>query len=493
MKRSKFTGSIVALLLVLALAFTPITVFAAPTQALTVEQLMENQGRGITRGEFVMFLNACLSLPEGAGAGFMDVPENHPYAADISAAQAIGYIRGDGGGTFRPDDIITGAEASICINYFLGFDLSKVPLNNQTTVPSWAKPAVSNLLDLGMLTLSLTDKTALTVSDAVSYATALMTALMFGDGPYALMQADENDDFFAYNNRQYLATATIAPGNIFAMSFTDPDFVVENQMSTLLAKILAGGGEVGSDEWKISELHKMYMDVEGRAQSLEKIIPIIDEIRAVKNISELNALAAKYSPAVNLQGFYGIGAYSDALTDNTKWCALVVPGSTMLGARDYYADIEALAPIHAILKQYIASVLSYVGETDNLESRATAMFAVDQGNALASMPQELLSDPYVLFTKSSWEELDKIAVGSGTMSYDPRLREALKDANVYCPDTVYIEHVEALYTEENLGVLKDFAIFNTIITFGQFIGDDFNALSNDLAMVMFGAATEGVL
>ena len=490
MSKIRFAKGLVALLLILLLTLTPLTAFALPGDALTADQLMQKQTENITRGEFAMLLNTSLALTEGAGDGFTDVPEDHPYVADILTAQAQGYMNGNGQGVFRPNDIISGAEAAVCVNFFLGFDLTKVQPLAGAAVPLWAKPAVSNLLDLNMIAPELAEKKALTVADAASFVTALSTAMMFEGSPYALKQVKENDDFFAYNNRQYLATATLPPGNIFAMAFMAPELKVQSQSAVLLAEILAADSEPGSDAWKISELHKMYMDEDGRAKSLAKVMPFIDEIKAAKSVAELTALAAKYYPTLNLQGFYGLGAISDAKADATKWCAIVAPGGFILGSRDYYTDDASLAPIHEALKEYITLVLAYVGETDSLESRAAAMFAMEQGNALASMPMEQFNDPEVIYTKSSWQEMDKVAAGSNTLNYSPALREALKGANVYCPDMTYIKHVEANYTEANLSVLKDFAIFNTINTFAGFIGDDFADLAQELQVALYGGAVE---
>ena len=490
MTKVRLTRSLLALLLVFLFALSPVSALAAPTQAVTVEQLLQNQNDTITRGEFAMLLNACLSLPEGAGVGFDDVPANHPYADDILTAQAVGYMKGDGRGVFRPDDIISGAEAAICVSFFLGFDLTKVQPNTLTTVPLWARSAVSNLLDLRMITMELANRKALTVDDAASFATALTTAIMFQGSPYALRQVSETDDFFAYTNRQYLATATISPGYIFAMAFIDPELEVQSQCAELLADIIATGGEPGSDSWKINELHSMYMDEAGRAASLEKVMPFIDEIKAAESVTELNALAKKYYTIMNIQGFYGMAVVSDAKVDATKWCAVVVPGGFMLGSRDYYSDDAALIPIHEATKKHIADVLAYIGETDDLESRAAAVFAMEQGNALASMPTEQFNNPEVIYTKSSWAEMDKVAAGSNTMNYSPELRTILKDANVYCPDMSYVKHIEALYTEANLATLKDFAILNVISTFGSFIGDDFAELGTELQIAMYGGAVE---
>ena len=490
MMRKQFFKSLLALLLVFLLTLSPLTVLASSDQALTAEQLLQTQTESITRGAFAMLLNAWLSLPEGVGSGFDDVSEDHPYAADILTAQATGYMQGDGQGLFRPDDLISGAEAAICVSFFLGFDLAKVPPNTLATVPSWAKPAVSNLLDLHMIPLELANKQALTVADAMSFTTALTTAVMFQGSPYALTQASEKDDFFAHTNRQYLATATISPGYMFTMAFIDPELEIQSRSAALLDEVLAAGGAPGSDVWKINELHKMYMEEEGRAKSLEKVMPFINEIKAVKSIAELNTLAAKHYATMNLQGFYGMAAVSDAKADATKWCAIVAPGGLMLGSRDYYGDDESLGPVHEALKDYISDVLAYAGETENLESRAAAVFAMEKGNALASMPMEQFNNPDVIYTLSSWEEMDRVAAASNTLNYSPNLRAALKNANVYCPDMAYIKHVETLYAEENLAVLKDFAIFNVIGTFGQFVGDDFAALSRELQTAIYGEAVE---
>ncbi|MCL2046970.1 MAG: S-layer homology domain-containing protein [Oscillospiraceae bacterium] len=498
MKKTKRRNNILALLLAMLLALSPVTMVAAvqepqvisATTAQTLDELMQNPMGNITRAQFAMLLNAVLSLPEGLGADYYDVPEDHPYAADIGTAQMIGYMVGDGKGYFRPDAVITGAEATMCINFFLGFDMAQLSkLDLQVVVPNWGRAAATNILDLGMVSRELIEKRTLTVLDALEFAGALMVAIMFPGSPYALTQARENDDFYAFNNRSYLATATLEPGYPYAMSFLDPSIVVEQQIGELLAGILAEGGEVGSDAWNIAEIYAMYLDEPARVASLEKVLPIIDEIRAVESIEQLNTLAAKYFYLMNIQGFYVIGTINDAKTDATKWCMILAPGSLMLGSRDYYADVPELEPIHNVLKAFIVSVLEYIGEIEDLESRAQAVFDIEQSNALASMPIEFYT-PDTIFTKSSWSELDAITTGSDTLNYSQELRDILKDVNVYCPDIEYIKHVEALYIEDNLEVLKDFAMINAISTFATVIGDDFISLSADLRTAMYGTDTE---
>ena len=487
MKRPKL--ALIALCLMLTLVqLHPLGVAAEEVNQLAA--LLANSDRLITRGEFAFLLNSLLSFSDSTANPFDDVPQNHPYMAAITTAHAVGYMNGYGDGIFMPDAYLSGAEAAACLSFFLQFDPLFVELNEETRVAPWAKAAVSTLLDLGMLPLELTDKVSLTVEEASQFVSALITALQFPVGPYSLQQTNAKDDFFAFMNRSYLATATVHPGNVMAATFSDVDFMVRQQISSLLAEILSTDSEPGSDAWKIKELYGMYLDVTARAASIENILPIIDEIKAVSSIEELTNLASEYYPSIDLLSFYTLQPASDARVDATKWCGVIIPGNLQLGTRDYYADEPFLEPIHAALRSYIASLLAYVGETEDLDSRAAAIFAIEQSNALASMPLELFNDPEVIYREVDWLEMEEITAAYNRLNYSQEVRLALSEAHLYCPDQAYVEHIDTLFTAANLETLKDIALVNTISTFGDLVGEDIIGLADGLRMALFGDVVE---
>ena len=494
MKR-RFSIHIGALLLAAIMLLTPLTAaFAAPVQPdgpLSLEDLLQQQEAPITRGEFAMLVNAIFGFYDDVeGENFLDVPDSHPYAADILMAKTIGYLAGDGRGYVFPDAVLSGAEAAVIINRLLGFDGSKVEQSG-VAVPGWAVPSASVLLDLTMAEEALIAKKQLTVGDALEFVGALAVALMFQGSPYALTQADLRDDFYAYKNRQYLATATIPPGYPFAAAFVDTTAMAEAQQQEILSEILSGPGWAkGSDEWKISELYKMYLDNEARTESLGKVQPYFDEVRAVKTIDELIALAEKYVKYFNFQPFYGISLNKDSKVDVTKWCVIVMPSALDLGAKEYYAEDEMLAGVQAAYRGYLASLLGYMGEEDDLEARAEALYAIEKARADIMLPGEAYSDPYLYFTDTTWEEMLEITSVTQSLKFNADLYEITKDFAIYCPEVDYVEFIESLYTEENLQALKDIAMLNILTPLSMMLGDDLSDLSDDLIKALMGETGE---
>lgn len=88
---------------------------------LAVHQLLPRYADGtfrpkdlITRAEFCEMAAQALNLPAGTGT-FSDVPEDSRYAGPVSALAARGFVNG-GGGTFRPDDVITCQEMAAILS-----------------------------------------------------------------------------------------------------------------------------------------------------------------------------------------------------------------------------------------------------------------------------------------------------------------------------------------------------------------------------------------
>jgi len=100
--------------------------YAAPISWMCARGAMRGYGDGtirpeapITRAEFVTLLCACFQAQPSA-LRFSDVPSGHWAESAIAAAAGQGWVRGYGGGVFRPDQGITRAEAVTALNAALG-------------------------------------------------------------------------------------------------------------------------------------------------------------------------------------------------------------------------------------------------------------------------------------------------------------------------------------------------------------------------------------
>jgi len=482
------------MLLAVLLLVMPLTVAA---EAAVVQQSVSataQQGDLVTRGQFAAIVSEAFQLPTVDGyPSFQDVPADHPFAAAIMSVHARGYMVGNSAGSFFPDSIISGAEAAVLINNMIGFDGSRAPQATGLSIPAWAVPSASVLLDLAMLDAALIERPQLTLGEATHFVGAVALALMIAPGtPYALQQADLRDNFFAYVNRHFLATGIMHPGAIMAMSFNDVAETVRIQQEVILSEILGNPNLTpGSDEWKIRELYAMLLDNETRAASISLLEPYFDAIRNAGSIGELLDLAREYSDYFDLIPFYTIGFSRDSRVDGTKWAAFIGASPLSMGSRDLYVDDPSLAGLHAAYMDLIVTILMHIGETENLEERAAAMFAIEQARAARMLPAEAAADIQTLFTEVSWDAVMDATSITGSLSFNEVLLERALEMSVYSPDLDYIAFINSLYVEENLQVLKDVALVHIFSELLPVLDDELSGLSDELLSILFGQPMGG--
>ena len=88
--------------------------------------------RVITRAEFVAmvtYLRAGKEF-EAPDIALPDVPEEHPYAREMAYAASMGWIRGDDGGKYKPDNDLTRAETVTIINRVIGAEPDRDYMKN---------------------------------------------------------------------------------------------------------------------------------------------------------------------------------------------------------------------------------------------------------------------------------------------------------------------------------------------------------------------------
>ncbi|MCL2201380.1 MAG: S-layer homology domain-containing protein [Oscillospiraceae bacterium] len=484
--KKKLLKNLGALLLAIVMLMTTLsTVFAAAgTDAAP-------QTQPITRGAFARLVADSFQLSAASGTpSFTDVPAGHQHAAAIAAVHSSGYMVGNSAGRFFPDQLITGWEAATMINNMLGFDGDLAPQASGLSVPSWAVPAASVLLDLTMVDRSLIERHQMMMHDAEAFIDAVTTALMIAPGtPYALQQVGLRDNFFAYVNRQFLATGTFHPGAVAAMSFSDVSQKVREQQQVILYEILTNTNLApGSDEWMARELHTMFLDNEARIASISLLEPYFDAVRDADSIDELLEVARRYSHYFSLVPFYSLAFARDARVDATQWAAFIMPSGLSLGSRDLYADDPSLAHIHTAYIEMLAEMLMHIGETEDLEDRAAALFAVEQARALRMLPAAAAADPQVLFTPTTWQDVLEASSVTQSLTFIEEIFELAQDMNVYSAVLDYVEFINSLYVEENLQTLKDAALIHIFSAFMPVLDDAFANITDGLLTALLGQA-----
>ncbi|MCL2235629.1 MAG: S-layer homology domain-containing protein [Defluviitaleaceae bacterium] len=451
------------------------------------------QTGNVTRGQFATMVTEAFGLqPDGAG-GFADVDASHPNAAGIAGMQAHGFMLGDSTGNFFPDAYISGAEAAVLLNNMIGFDGSLVTGVN-LDIPYWAIPAASVLIDLTMVDADLIQLPRLTAEQAGEFIMAAATAFLIAPGtPYALAQHRVQDNFFGYINRQFLATEGFPPGNIVASAFGVTAELVNQQNEEILFDILNNENlTAGSAEWRARELYHMFLDTDTRRDSIALLQPYFDMVMETTNIEELLELADYLSGYFTLIPYYSVGFMPDSAVDATRWAATISEAGFTLGSTAMYADIPELAHIHEAYINLMATALYHAGETENLQERAAAIFAIEQQRAAVALTPEQNADFIGMFTSAiTWEEAFEASSTTGSLSFNEEALDLMMEMNIYSRSLDYIAFINSLYVEENFEVLRDVALMYVLMPMLGVLDDEFTGITDELMSALFGQPVSG--
>ncbi|WP_409343191.1 cadherin-like beta sandwich domain-containing protein [Paenibacillus sp. MBLB4367] len=117
----------------------------------------------VTRAEFTAIVIRSLGLaPEAAASAYIDVQAADWFASFVATAKTYGLISGYEDGTFRPDQTISRAEATVILSKaweLAGQQPSKEEeaasalsgVSDKSEVPAWAKPSIGSAIRLGLL------------------------------------------------------------------------------------------------------------------------------------------------------------------------------------------------------------------------------------------------------------------------------------------------------------------------------------------------------
>lgn len=112
--------------------------------------------RGLTRSEWVTLVNRMFQIQANAAGSFPDVKATDWFAADVQAAQASGYIRGYQDGTFKPNGLVTREQAAVTVANFLKLQSAEAPANgkvfkDEAALGAWSKSGVYAAAGRGLI------------------------------------------------------------------------------------------------------------------------------------------------------------------------------------------------------------------------------------------------------------------------------------------------------------------------------------------------------
>jgi hypothetical protein len=107
---------------------------------------------GVTRAEFVAMVDSAFQVPAGPENTPQDVSSRDWFARDVQSALAAGFVSGYPDGTFRPQEGVSRQEAACMMAKLLKLDIAgNLKFSDAGAVGNWAQSSVSGLVTAGIM------------------------------------------------------------------------------------------------------------------------------------------------------------------------------------------------------------------------------------------------------------------------------------------------------------------------------------------------------
>lgn len=184
---------------------------------------------------------------------------------------------------------------------------------------------------------------------------------------------DPGDDFFRYVNGKWVDSLDIPADKSSYGSFTILRDESQDDVMAIIKTSAEGDFKTGSDEQKVGDFYRAYMDMETRnAKGMEPIASELDMIEAISDYSEL----ASYFAYANRYGFgapFAMGQTPDFKSPE-QYMIYTWQAGLGLPEKDYYfKDDEASQKIRDVYVKHIEKMFTLAGFEQPAESAKTLM------------------------------------------------------------------------------------------------------------------------
>ncbi len=294
------------------------------------------------------------------------------------------------------------------------------------------------------------------------------------------------DDLFEYVNGTWLKNTPIPPDKTNYGSFTKLADLSESRLKTIVEELSAGTHAKGSDEQKVGDFFKAYMNVE-RANELGAS-PIQDELAKIDALETKGDLYRHFGTLDQMGIASPFGAYvSQDAKVSTQYIVHVVQNGTTLPNRDYYlvrGDEKNRSAREAFVK-YIDKLMQLAGTDGNAED----ILAFETRLADASWSNIKLRDAEGRYNKYKTTDLAALTPG---VDWNTMFEAAgvVPGDEVIVNTPSYFEKLDEILEQTSLDTLKGYAKFQLIDRFAPHLSEPFVLAHFDLHRKELGGVTE---
>lgn len=313
----------------------------------------------------------------------------------------------------------------------------------------------------------------------------VLTALLAFGTAQAQEPVSERDDFYLAVNGPTLAEKKIEPTEPSWSWFKEQSLkntkILEQELHEIAAK--EGSYAKGTPEQKIADLYRCAVDMERRdATARQHLQDVLAPVRQAGTTDELTQALLQVRESSGASVFVDYTA--DRMPDSLRYAARIVPAETILSK--YELEKEPQPGAWQAYKTYIADVLAEAGcPAEEAARQAEAIFAMEQSWAPAMLSSEERNDFAVLNTMYRRNEIE---------AFMPHMNgrrllsswKLTKEEKLFLADAAYLQKLDEAYVQDNLPLLKSYAVFRIMDGFAPYADRRLRDLQRSYTQYRFG-------
>ena len=278
------------------------------------------------------------------------------------------------------------------------------------------------------------------------------------------------DDLYEFVNGTWLETTPIPADKTDYGSFTKLADLSEERLKKIVDELAKGSHPKGSNEQKVGDFFKAFMDVE-KANQLG-FDPIVDEIAKIDALETKADLIRHFGVMDQMGVGSPLGVYvSQDAKVSTQYIVHLIQSGTSLPDRDYYLirDDEKYRSARLAFASYIDQLMKLTQQDVDIEG---IMF-FETRLADAFWKKVKLRDAQLRYNKYKVSDLAEMTPGIDWNSlFEASGIESGEEVIVNTPS--YFEKLDEIVEQTSLDTLKSYAKFHLIDRFAPYLSDEFS-------------------
>ncbi|NMA66300.1 MAG: M13 family peptidase [Clostridiaceae bacterium] len=467
---------VLGLILCLAILFGQVSVMAATeteyvTREKAVASILEVVGLG------------ALSDTSGDLSIFTDASEiSSEYEDMLSIAVSNGIIFGSGN-ALLPKKYVTRLEFAL----FISRSIREFPGNYMklefSDVPEAFTGDISRLASSGVM---VGYGNGLFGAEDYLTHTQLEAVLM---RIKSLAYTRPQDDFFYSINHEWLRNTRLPQGYPGMTSFDEVNISNNNKLKNIVNEVVVNSDswEAGSKEQKIADFYKTIVDIENRnKQGIEPILPYLTRLYEADTAQKLLSVLVEFEDEIGLNPLFTFSPSID-FVDSSRYKLYGSGLSTVLPTAYLIMENPQIITLYQGLIGQI-QLLAGISEDIALKN-AQDIYTLELLLAQNSMSNEEASKIENVYNVFTLDEIEKMFPSVDIKSYIIELGyEDVEEIIITDPDLMI--KTGEIFSDENLDILKTYAIYRMVISTASYLSKDMEYAINAFNSTFLGIDTQ---